>query len=107
MLSWSCSRALECEPHNSMIPIRSIQVSVYSIPTDFPEADGTQEWNKTALVLVEAKAADKTGLGYTYADHATAKLIEETLRHVVTGVDAGVDAMSPPAAYMSMWRQIR
>jgi L-alanine-DL-glutamate epimerase-like enolase superfamily enzyme len=86
-----------------MIPVRKIQVSIFSIPTDFPESDGTLEWNKTTLVLVEAKAADKTGLGYTYADYATANLIGETLRHIVMGCDA----MSPGAAYISMWRQIR
>jgi L-alanine-DL-glutamate epimerase-like enolase superfamily enzyme len=86
-----------------MIPVLSIRVSSYSIPTDFPESDGTLEWNTTTLVLVEAKAGDKTGLGYTYADLATAAVIGETLRDVVVGGDA----MSPNAAYISMWRRVR
>ena len=42
------------------------------IPTDAPEADGTYAWDSTTLVLVEARAGGKTGLGYTYADTATA-----------------------------------
>jgi L-alanine-DL-glutamate epimerase-like enolase superfamily enzyme len=86
-----------------MIPVLSIRVSSYSIPTDSPESDGTLEWNTTTLVLVEAKAGGKTGLGYTYADLATAALIGETLRDVVVGGDA----MSPGAAYISMWQRVR
>jgi L-alanine-DL-glutamate epimerase-like enolase superfamily enzyme len=39
-------------------------------------------------VLVRASAADRTGLGYTYADAATARLIEDLLSQVVKGRDA-------------------
>lgn len=72
----------------SMAPIESLNVSAYSVPTDRPESDGTFEWNKTTLVLVEALAAGKRGLGYTYADTATAALIRHTLADLVTSVDA-------------------
>ena len=41
-------------------PIESIDVGAYAIPTDRPESDGTYEWKKTTLVLVEAHAADQT-----------------------------------------------
>jgi len=40
-----------------------------------PESDGTLEWNSTTLVLIQAHSADEIGLGYTYADSATATLI--------------------------------
>jgi L-alanine-DL-glutamate epimerase-like enolase superfamily enzyme len=69
-------------------PISSLAVSAYSIPTDRPESDGTFEWDKTMLVLVEAQAGGKRGLGYTYADVATAALIHHTLAEVVAGLDA-------------------
>ncbi len=73
------------------------------MPTDFPESDGTLQWDSTTLVLVHATAGNKTGLGYTYADSATATLIHEKLAKLM----AGIDVMSPPAAYRSMWRMIR
>lgn len=89
--------------HSTIIPVETLNVSSYTAPTDFPESDGTLEWDKTTMVLVEARAAGKCGLGYTYADHATATLIQNILKEVVVHVDA----MSPPAAYASMWRRIR
>ena len=57
--------------------IEHLQVSAYRIPTDYPESDGTLEWNSTTLVLVEAAGAGRQGLGYTYADSATATLIRD------------------------------
>jgi len=88
---------------SSSVPVEAIQVSTFTVPTDYPESDGTLKWDKTTLVLVEARGGGKQGLGYTYADQATAKLIHGTLADVVKGKDA----MSPPAAYMEMWRRVR
>jgi L-alanine-DL-glutamate epimerase-like enolase superfamily enzyme len=85
------------------IPVDRLRVSTYTVPTDFPESDGTLEWHRTTLVLAEAEAGGKHGLGYTYADNATAALIRDTLAEVVMGTDA----MAPTAAYDSMWRRIR
>lgn len=65
-----------------------LDVSVYTVPTDFPESDGTAEWNATTMVLVEAHAGDETGLGYTYGDAATGALVRDTLAEVVEGRDA-------------------
>lgn len=39
------------------------------------------------MVLVEIRAADVTGIGYTYADPATAVLINDTLAGVICGQD--------------------
>lgn len=86
-----------------IIPIEAAHVSSYSVPTDGPESDGTLEWNKTTLILVEVKGGGKCGLGYTYAETATATLIRDTLAEAAMQADA----MSPPAAYASMWRRIR
>ena len=49
------------------------------------------------------RGGGKQGLGYTYADTATATLIHETLAPYIKGMDA----MSPPAVYMAMWRRLR
>ena len=69
-------------------PITRIAASAYTIPTDAPESDGTLEWSATTLVLVEAQAAGVTGIGYSYANRATAVLIADTLARVVEGRDA-------------------
>lgn len=67
--------------------IGEVGVSVYEIPTDAPESDGTLEWSSTTMVLVTLKAGGETGLGYTYADGATATFIESKLRSVLEGAD--------------------
>ncbi|HEU5400661.1 MAG TPA: enolase C-terminal domain-like protein [Terriglobales bacterium] len=85
------------------IPIKSLRVSTYRIPTDFRESDGTLEWDSTTLVLVQVSGGDRQGIGYTYADNATATLIHGKLSKTIQGMDA----MSPPAAYEAMWREIR
>lgn len=85
------------------VPLERLSVSTYTVPTDFPESDGTLEWKTTTLVLVHATAASKTGIGYTYADSATAALIHDHLAKLLLGTDA----LAPPSAYASMWRQTR
>jgi L-alanine-DL-glutamate epimerase-like enolase superfamily enzyme len=84
-------------------PIRTLKVSAFKIPTDSPESDGTLEWDATTLVLVEAQAAGVTGIGYSYADSATATLIRDKLADVVRGGDA----MAIPTHWMAMVRAIR
>jgi L-alanine-DL-glutamate epimerase-like enolase superfamily enzyme len=83
--------------------IDDLRVSSYTIPTESPEADGTYEWDSTTIVIVEVTGGGKTGLGYTYADGATAKLIDEKLKRVVIEHDA----MSVSAAWGSMLHSIR
>ena len=80
-----------------------LKVSTFVIPTDEPESDGTAEWNKTTLVVVELEAAGRVGLGYTYADQATAHFIDEVLREQVTGADA----MDVPAVFDKLARAVR
>jgi len=79
---------MRTERNTSVVPIERVEVSAYHIPTDFPEADGTLEWDSTTLVVVEATADEVTGLGYTYADAATARLIHGLLADIVIGCDA-------------------
>ena len=80
-----------------------LHVASYTVPTDFPESDGTLEWQKTTLVVVVADSGAEQGTGYTYANHATAELTRNLLAEAV----ADADVMSPMAAYMTMWRRVR
>jgi L-alanine-DL-glutamate epimerase-like enolase superfamily enzyme len=70
-------------------PIDSIDVRTYRVPTkNVPESDGTAVWSATTMVLVEVHAGGRTGLGYTYADTATAAVISDELRKPLEGSDA-------------------
>ncbi|MGH7709453.1 MAG: enolase C-terminal domain-like protein, partial [Vulcanimicrobiaceae bacterium] len=84
-------------------PVHDLKVSVYRIPTDGHESDGTFEWDATTLVLVEVEAGGKTGIGYTYADEATAVVIDKTLRKVI----AGQDALATAALWTKMVASVR
>ncbi len=83
--------------------IERIQVSVYTVPTESPESDGTFQWDKTSLVLVEVIAGGKKGIGYSYADVATAHLIDESLAPMLIGHDA----IANGGAWRKMLEQIR
>lgn len=85
------------------VTLAAPRVSVYKIPTDAPESDGTLKWDSTMLVLVEVEAGGKHGLGYSYADSATAALIRDKLADVVEHRDA-FDIMG---AWIAMCRAIR
>ena len=69
--------------HSDFIPIEKIEVSAYKIPTDFHESDGTLEWDSTTIVIVNARAAGRIGLGYTYSSSAAASVIHGHLKKVV------------------------
>lgn len=84
-------------------PVTSIEVCAYTIPTDGPEADGTLAWAETTIVVVHARSGAVAGLGYSYADLATARLAETKLAPLVRGADA----LSPPAAWLAMVRAVR
>lgn len=63
--------------------ITGLNVSVYTVPTDLPESDGTLEWDSTTMVLVEIEAGGTSGLGYTYGDRSIASLIDRVLKPLV------------------------
>ncbi|MGH7904187.1 MAG: enolase C-terminal domain-like protein [Candidatus Dormibacteraceae bacterium] len=63
-----------------------LETSVYTIPTDRPEADGTIAWDETSMVVVEAVAdSGERGLGYSYASRAAAVLVAEKLEGHIRG----------------------
>ena len=84
-------------------PIGRVSSAAYEIPTDAPEADGTLEWDKTTLVVVEIDAGGETGLGYTYSDAAIIRLIETMLAAELDGRSA----FDIAGANVALWRSIR
>src|SRR3954467_2845181 len=86
-----------------METITNFRVAAYKIPTATPESDGTAEWDSTMLVAVHVDARGVTGFGYTYADIATATLIDDRLKHIVLGRDP----FAIDAAWAAMIRSVR
>jgi L-alanine-DL-glutamate epimerase-like enolase superfamily enzyme len=76
-----------------------MKVSVFEVPTDAPESDGTLEWDSTTIVVVEIERDGHTGLGYTYADKSVATLIDSKLASII---DDDHDPLSPPATWQRM-----
>ena len=87
----------------SKATITASRVEVFTVPTDAPEADGTYAWDSTTMVLVSLESGKCKGLGYTYADTATGKLVETLLKKVV----AGADAFAHGAILQAMYRYVR
>ncbi len=69
-------------------PIERVTAAAYTVPTEAPESDGTLVWRSTTLVVVHIEAGGQRGLGYTYADTATATLVRDRLGPLLTGRDA-------------------
>ncbi|MCZ2401973.1 mandelate racemase [Paenarthrobacter sp. Z7-10] len=65
--------------------LEDIDVEVYEVPTDAPEADGTFAWDSTTMVLVRIRSAGKEGLGWTYGPPGCADLIRSLLAPVLSG----------------------
>ncbi len=85
------------------VPVEALAVEAYTVPTDGVESDGTLVWTETTMVVVHAAAGGCTGLGYSYANAATARVIQDHLRSVVEGCDA----MDVPGIWHAMRHRIR
>jgi L-alanine-DL-glutamate epimerase-like enolase superfamily enzyme len=65
--------------------VEAVDVACFTVPTDAPEGDGTIAWDSTTMVLVTARAAGHSGLGWTHGSKACATLVTDLLAAVVTG----------------------
>ena len=86
----------------SGVPVNEVRARAYTIPADFPEADGTIAWDSTTIIVVHAAAGGRDGVGYTYADAPVAGLVVK-----LAGVVEGRDAADPPAAWRAMQASVR
>jgi L-alanine-DL-glutamate epimerase-like enolase superfamily enzyme len=85
------------------LPVAEVTASAYTVPTDVPEGDGTLTWDSTTLVLVQLRAGDRTGTGWTYGPTACVDVVRDRLAPVVTGRSA----LDVPAAYDAMAASLR
>jgi len=87
-VKWPHERLLTNIEGGHLPKIERVDVSVYRVPTDGPESDGTLAWDSTTLVLVELASGGMSGLGFSYASKSTAVLIREKLESRVVGHNA-------------------
>jgi L-alanine-DL-glutamate epimerase-like enolase superfamily enzyme len=83
--------------------ITSGSVTLYTVPTDAPEADGTFAWKSTSMVLVELQSGEVKALGFSYADAGTAAVADKLLKELVVSSDA----LRHPETLQKMLREIR
>jgi L-alanine-DL-glutamate epimerase-like enolase superfamily enzyme len=84
--------------------IGRLEASVYRVPTDKPEADGTFRWDATTMLLVEAVSeAGQRGLGFSYCAAAAAGVVRDLLAPAV----AGCPVEDVRAAWEAMARAVR
>ncbi|HEX4393292.1 MAG TPA: enolase C-terminal domain-like protein [Mycobacterium sp.] len=86
-----------------MTTIDSIDVGIYTIPTDSPEGDGTFAWTSTTMTLVRISGGGETGIGFTYGAAECGTVIRSTLAPLI----ADRDIMDLPALWESMVRAVR
>jgi L-alanine-DL-glutamate epimerase-like enolase superfamily enzyme len=85
------------------VPIESVETSVYTVPTDAPEADGTLAWDATTIVLVQVRAGGNAGTGWTYGPAACATVVDELLADTLRGREA----LEVGGAFDAMTKQVR
>ena len=85
------------------VDVAALEVAAYTVPTDFPEADGTLHWEKTTMLVVHLKGGGRRGIGYAYTNEAAAKIVEGVLKSRVIGADA----MDIPAIWRAMCGAVR
>ncbi|MFF5157644.1 enolase C-terminal domain-like protein [Streptomyces sp. NPDC000348] len=78
-------------------------VSVYTVPTDVPEADGTPARDSTTVVIAEVPAGGATGTGWTYGPPAVGGFLDAHLAPLVEGMSA----LDVPAVHDAMCRSVR
>jgi len=94
------SRAIS---HTAMLPVESVRIGTFQIPTDLPESDGTLEWDATTLVVIEIASGKTTGLGYTYGNASVAEILASPL----AGMLEGRDAADIPALWSALSARLR
>ncbi len=74
-------------PGTASVKVDRLDVSVYTVPTEEPESDGTFLWTATTVVVAQPRAGGVTGLGFTYGTPACASVIHDLLEPVVLTSD--------------------
>jgi L-alanine-DL-glutamate epimerase-like enolase superfamily enzyme len=85
------------------VRVEALTVTAATIPTDKPESDGTMAWDSTTIVIVEAGAGGRTGIGWTYGHESAAQVIQSKLADTVRGADP----FDIPRVWLAMERALR
>lgn len=85
------------------LTIDSGRVLAFRIPTDFPESDGTADWDATTIIVVELVSEADRALGYSYADEAAGHVASTLLRQIVIGKNPSMI----PALHLELERKVR
>lgn len=85
--------------------VTRLRATTYIVPTTttgtpLPESDGTASWDSTGVLVVEATAGGRTGLGYSYGSPAALAVVRDILAPAVVGSDAF-------ATTRTFWRMAR
>ena len=83
--------------------INSARVVALRIPTDFPESDGTADWDATTVLIVQLTSEGEEALGYSYADSAAAHVASTLLQQIVLGKSP----LMIPALHLALERKVR
>lgn len=79
--------------------IEASSVHAFRLPTEEPESDGTLKWEHTDLILVTVAGNGQQGIGYTYANTATARMIKDQLLPLLADED--------PLDVNHLWEKMR
>ena len=83
--------------------IHSARVVALRIPTDFPESDGTANWDSTTVLIVQLTSEGEEALGYSYGDSAAAHVASALLQQIVLGKSP----LMIPALHLALERKVR
>ncbi len=83
--------------------IDTVRTTVYTVPTDLPEADGTASWTSTTVSVVTIACDGVTGIGWTYGPTGCASVVDDILAEIVVGRDA----LGVPGTWCAMQRALR
>jgi L-alanine-DL-glutamate epimerase-like enolase superfamily enzyme len=73
------------------VTVGDVEARAYTIPTERPEGDGTLTWESTTWLVVRVGTGDPdlpSGVGWTYAPAAAARVVRDLLAPQVTGCSA-------------------
>jgi L-alanine-DL-glutamate epimerase-like enolase superfamily enzyme len=98
--------AAAAAPRRPEVRVERVEARAFEIATDGPggtELDGTLEWESTTIVVVEAHAGGRVGIGYTYGDRSLVQLIRSQLARRAEGADA----LAPTLLWLKLSASLR
>src|SRR5919197_377853 len=83
-------------PQRIDVPVESVSVSAYTVPTDAPESDGTLEWDSTTIVVVEVVGGGRDAMDVRGAWLAMGRALRNAGR-------PGIGSMAIAAVDIALW----